>query len=66
LGAVYYVVGDVLLSVVRLVASCFVVRGFVGWRIAVYTPLFDVAVNTATSAFDIAVDLCIYHLVRTS
>jgi hypothetical protein len=35
-GAVHCVVGDVLLSVVKFLASCFVVRGFVGWRIAVY------------------------------
>jgi hypothetical protein len=38
-----------------------VVRGFVGWRVAVYTPLLDIAVDTATSAFDVAVALRIYR-----
>jgi len=60
-GAVYCVVGDILLSVVRFVGSCFVVRGFVGWRVAVCTLLLDVAVDTATSAFDVAIALCIYR-----
>jgi hypothetical protein len=35
-GAVHCIVGGVLLGVVKFLASCFVVRGFVGWRIAVY------------------------------
>jgi hypothetical protein len=60
-GAVYCVVGDVLLGVVRFVGSCFVIRVFVGWRVAVCTPLLDVAVDTATSAFGVAVALCIYR-----
>jgi hypothetical protein len=60
-GAVYFVVSDVLLSVVRFVGSCFVVRGFMGWRVAVCTPLLDIAVDTATSAFDVVVALCIYR-----
>jgi hypothetical protein len=34
-GAVYCVIGDVFLGVVRFLSSCFVVRGFVGWRVAV-------------------------------
>jgi hypothetical protein len=54
LRAVYCVVGDVSLGVVRFLGSCFVVRGFVGWRVAVYTPLLDVAVS-----------LCIYRPVRS-
>ena len=60
-GVVYCVVGDVLLGVVRFVGSCFVVRGFVGWRVVVCTPLLDIAVDTATSAFDVTVALCIYR-----
>ena len=37
LGAVYCVVGDVSFGVVRFLGSCFVVRGFMGWRVAVCT-----------------------------
>jgi hypothetical protein len=55
LCAVYCVIGNISLSVVRFIGSCFVVHGFVGWRVAVYTLLLDVAVDTATSAFDVAV-----------
>jgi hypothetical protein len=54
LSAVYCVVGSLG---VRFLGSGFVVRGFVGWRIAVCTPLLDVTVDTATSAFDVAVSL---------
>jgi hypothetical protein len=35
-GAVHCVVGDDLLSAVNFLASCFMARGFVGWRIAAY------------------------------
>jgi hypothetical protein len=65
LRAVYCVVGDVSLGVVSFLGSCFVVRGFEGWRIAVYTPLLDVAVDISTSVFDVAVSLCIYRRVRS-
>ena len=64
-GAVYCVVGDVSLRVVKLLCSCFVVRRFVGWEIAVYASLLGIAVDTATSAFDVAVSLCIYRLVHS-
>jgi hypothetical protein len=57
LSAVYCAIGDVSLGDVRFLGSCFVVRGFEGWRIAVCTLLLDVAVDTATSAFDVAVSL---------
>jgi hypothetical protein len=66
-GAVYCVVGDVLLSVVKFVASCSVVCGFVGWRVAVYTRRYSTSLSThfgaATSAYNAALALYISCLV---
>jgi len=63
LGVVYCVVGYVLLSVVKFVGSCSVVRGFVGWRVAVYTHCYFTSpsthVDAAASTYNVAVALYI-------
>ena len=63
-GAVYCVVGDVLPSVVKFVASCFVVHGLESS--GVHTLLLTdsyAAVDAETSTYDVAVVLRISHPV---